>query len=111
MSLAVGSSFEPFFWATSMMLLPASMAASSALMERWRPTKSGITMWGKTTTSRRGNSGRVWLGIWLSFIGFPKSVLTAVPGTVQGDRGQHTRHLGMIPKDYKNTRRLLRVSL
>src|SRR5882757_764383 len=57
MSSAEGSSFAAFFCATSMMLLPASMAASSALIDFGRPTNSGITMWGKTTTSRSGNRG------------------------------------------------------
>ncbi|EHP40270.1 hypothetical protein OR16_26823 [Cupriavidus basilensis OR16] len=46
------------FWATSMMLLPASIAVSSALMDFGRPTNSGITMCGNTTTSRSGNSGK-----------------------------------------------------
>ena len=38
---------------------PASMAVSSALIDFGRPTNSGITMCGKTTTSRSGSSGRV----------------------------------------------------
>ncbi|CFW29928.1 Uncharacterised protein [Bordetella pertussis] len=46
------------FCATSMMLLPASIATSSARIERGRPTNSGITMCGNTTTSRSGNNGR-----------------------------------------------------
>src|SRR5690606_1177876 len=40
-----------------MMLLPCSIASSRALMDLGRPTKSGITMCGKTTTSRSGKSG------------------------------------------------------
>jgi hypothetical protein len=54
MSSAPGSSLAADFCATSRMFLPASMAVSSALMDFGRPTKSGITMWGNTTTSRRG---------------------------------------------------------
>src|SRR5262252_1344992 len=57
MSSALGSSLAAFFWATSMMLLPPSIAASNALMDFGRPTKSGITMCGNTTTSRSGSSG------------------------------------------------------
>ncbi|MNK99181.1 hypothetical protein D3C87_1195670 [compost metagenome] len=57
-SSAVGSSLAAVFWATSMMLLPDSIAVSSALMDFGRPTNSGITMCGNTTTSRSGNSGR-----------------------------------------------------
>ena len=41
------------------MLLPASIAVSSALIDFGRPTNSGITMWGNTTTSRSGSSGKV----------------------------------------------------
>src|SRR3982751_1571663 len=59
MSDAEGSSFAAAFCAASMMLLPCSMAASSALMDFGRPTNSGITICGKTTTSRNGNKGSV----------------------------------------------------
>src|SRR5437667_3924 len=41
------------------MCLPASIAMSSALIDFGRPTNSGMTMCGKTTTSRNGNSGNV----------------------------------------------------
>ena len=58
MSATEGSSLAAAFWATSMMRRSASMAISRALMLLGRPTKSGITMWGNTTTSRKGNSGR-----------------------------------------------------
>ena len=58
-SSGVGSSFPADFWAASMMLLPASIAASSARIERGRPTNSGITIWGNTTTSRNGNRGKL----------------------------------------------------
>src|ERR1700712_5426455 len=57
MSSADGSSLAAAFWAASMMLLPCSMAASSALIDFGRPTNSGITICGKTTTSRNGSSG------------------------------------------------------
>ncbi len=54
MSSAPGSSLAADFWATSRMLLPASIAVSRALIDFGRPTNSGITMWGNTTTSRSG---------------------------------------------------------
>jgi hypothetical protein len=57
MSLAEGSSLAAAFWATSMMRRSASIAASRALMLLGRPTNSGMTMCGKTTTSRSGSSG------------------------------------------------------
>src|SRR2546421_2404191 len=60
-SSAVGSSLAADFCATSKMLLPASMAISIALIDFGRPTKSGMTMCGNTTTSRSGSSG-YWLG-------------------------------------------------
>src|SRR5438093_6853049 len=60
-SSAVGSSLAADFCATSRMLLPASMAISMALIDFGRPTKSGMTMCGNTTTSRSGSSG-YWLG-------------------------------------------------
>ena len=46
------------FWATSMMRRSAASAASKALMLLGRPTKSGMTMCGKTTMSRSGSMGR-----------------------------------------------------
>ena len=58
MSETDGSSLAAAFWATSMMRRSASMAASSALMLLGRPTNSGMTMCGNTTTSRSGSSGR-----------------------------------------------------
>ena len=39
------------------MCLPASIATSSALIDFGRPTNSGMTMCGNTTTSRSGSSG------------------------------------------------------
>src|SRR6266404_5424298 len=39
------------------MLLPVSIAVSSALIDLGRPTNKGMTMCGNTTTSRRGNNG------------------------------------------------------
>ena len=59
MSSARGSSLPAAFWATSMIWRPASIAASKALMDLGRPTNSGITMCGNTTTSRSGSSGSV----------------------------------------------------
>ena len=58
MSDTAGSSLAAVFCATSMIRRSASIAASSALMLLGRPTNSGITMCGKTTTSRNGNNGR-----------------------------------------------------
>ena len=57
MSSAMGSSLAADFCATSRIDFPASIAISIALMDFGRPTNSGITMCGNTTTSRRGNSG------------------------------------------------------
>src|SRR5665213_2439148 len=54
-----GSSLAACRCATSRMCLPASIATSSALIDFGRPTNSGITMCGKTTTSRSGSSGSV----------------------------------------------------
>ena len=59
MSSGLGSSLPAAFCATSMIWRPASMAASSALIDFGRPTNSGMTMCGKTTTSRSGSSGSV----------------------------------------------------
>ena len=52
-----GSSLAADFCATSRMCLPESIATSSALIDFGRPTNSGITMCGNTTTSRSGSSG------------------------------------------------------
>ncbi|OPZ59134.1 MAG: hypothetical protein BWY87_01151 [Deltaproteobacteria bacterium ADurb.Bin510] len=59
MSSGLGSSLPAAFWATSMIWRPASIAASSALMDLGRPTNSGMTMCGNTTTSRSGSRGSV----------------------------------------------------
>ena len=59
MSSGLGSSLPAAFWATSMIWRPASIATSSALIDFGRPTNSGMTMCGKTTTSRSGSSGSV----------------------------------------------------
>jgi hypothetical protein len=59
MSSGFGSSLPAAFCATSMIWRPASIAASSALIDFGRPTNSGITMCGNTTTSRSGSSGNV----------------------------------------------------
>src|SRR5450759_1631041 len=58
-SSGAGSSFAADFCATSTTFLPSSIAASSALIDFGRPTKSGITICGNTTTSRNGSSGRI----------------------------------------------------
>src|SRR5690606_10224932 len=57
MSSGAGSSLAADFCATSRMLLPASIAISMALIDFGRPTNKGMTMCGKTTTSRSGSSG------------------------------------------------------
>ena len=57
MSAGAGSSLAAERCATSRIDFPASIAVSIALIDFGRPTKSGITMWGKTTTSRSGSSG------------------------------------------------------
>ncbi len=59
MSSGLGSSLPAAFCATSMICRPASIATSSALIDLGRPTNKGMTMCGKTTTSRNGSSGRV----------------------------------------------------
>ncbi len=57
MSPGPGSSLAADFCATSRIDFPASIAVSIALIDFGRPTNSGITMWGNTTTSRSGSSG------------------------------------------------------
>src|SRR5690606_31413302 len=57
-SSAPGSSVSAERWATSTIRLSASIACSSARMDFSRPTNSGITMCGNTTTSRSGRTGR-----------------------------------------------------
>ena len=52
-----GSSLAADFCATRRMCLPLSIATSSALIDFGRPTNSGMTMCGNTTTSRSGNKG------------------------------------------------------
>src|SRR5216683_3651615 len=44
------------------MRLSAFIARSSATMDFSRPTNSGITMWGYTTTSRSGSTGMPLVG-------------------------------------------------
>src|SRR5262245_10145840 len=72
MSPGPGSSFAADFCATSRIDFPASIAVSIALIDLGRPTNSGITMWGNTTTSRRGSSGywRISDGAGVSDISF-----------------------------------------
>ena len=57
-SAAAGSSVSADFCASNRMRLSDSIACSSARMDLSRPTNSGITMCGNTTTSRNGNTGR-----------------------------------------------------
>ena len=57
MSCGPGSSLAADFCATSRIDLPLSIAVSMALIDLGRPTNSGITMCGNTTTSRSGSSG------------------------------------------------------
>src|SRR5215468_6917848 len=91
MSSGAGSSFAADFCATSRMLFPASMAISIALMDFGRPTKSGMTMWGKTTTSRSGRSGN-WTGILVSSV-------VAVMGSLIGETSY--RESGGGPPGFK----------
>ncbi len=63
-SAAAGSSVSADFCATSRMRLSASIACSSARMDLSRPTNSGMTMCGKTTTSRNGRTGRSRTSDW-----------------------------------------------
>src|SRR6476620_2953182 len=85
MSSADGSSLAAAFWAASMMLLPCSMAASSALMDFGRPTNSGITICGNTTTSRRGSRGSVICSVNLEVVMayLIESVLTMCDHTLE----------------------------
>src|SRR6266853_370329 len=112
-SSAVGSSLAADFCATSRMLLPVSMAISIALIDFGRPTKSGMTMCGNTTTSRSGSSG-YWFGAdAVSFaMAFPgkriKSYIGAMrppfkPRPAGGDsrrssRARHLRRFGIYEK-------------
>ena len=57
MSSGVGSLVLAFFCAARKMSLPRAIAASSAVIDRSRPTKSCDTMCGKTMMSRSGSSG------------------------------------------------------
>src|SRR5690242_20250621 len=112
-SSAAGSSLAADFCATSRMLLPASMAISIALIDFGRPTKSGITMCGKTTTSRSGSSG-YWLGVdaFSSAMVFPgdgsktallgrNAPLQAAPREDSSPRSSGARHLRRLGVDEK----------
>ncbi len=118
MSSGTGSSLAADFCATSRMFLPASMAVSSALIDLGRPTNSGITMCGNTTTSRKGNSGRDWVStgeagrpdIIVSFgyesrppHGGGGPVFKAALPPVKSLRGNSvgTRHLGLVGVDHQ----------
>src|SRR5438309_11467694 len=94
------------------MLLPASMAISIALIDFGRPTNSGMTMCGNTTTSRSGSSA-YWLGADTvsSAMAFPGKRSTATLGRsapvqaapVSGDsrRSSRARHLRRFGIDEK----------
>src|SRR5437660_2201107 len=112
-SSAVGSSLAADFCATSRMLLPASIAISIALIDFGRPTKSGMTMCGNTTTSRSGSSG-YWFGAdAISFdMAFPEKRINGYIGAVRprssrapaGDdsrRSSRARHLRRFGVDEK----------
>ena len=64
--------------------MPASIAISIALIDFGRPTKSGMTMCGNTTTSRSGSSG-YWLGAdAISFdMAFPEKRINSYIGAVR----------------------------
>src|SRR6266853_2045046 len=114
-SSAVGSSLAADFCATSRMLLPASMAISIALIDFGRPTKSGMTMCGNTTTSRSGSSG-YWLGAdALSFdMAFPEKKINRYIGAMRPrsscaplgttavalSRARHLRRFGIDEKGF-----------
>ena len=64
-SAPAGSSVSAAFCATSRMRLSPSTARSSARIDFSRPTNSGMTMCGNTTTSRRGRTGSTWGSEWV----------------------------------------------
>src|SRR5712664_1049333 len=112
-SSAVGSSLAADFCATRRMLLPASMAISMALIDLARPTKSGMTMCGNTTTSRSGSSG-YWLGADAvssamafpgkrinSYIGAERPRSSRVPQGDDSRRSSRARHLRRFGVDEK----------
>src|SRR3954470_2118858 len=88
MSDADGSSLAAAFWAASMMLLPCSIAASSALIDLGRPTNSGITICGNTTTSRNGRRGSVVCSVNFEVV---MAYLIESVLTMLGAHGQNTR--------------------
>ncbi len=59
MSSRSGSSIRGSFWAArKMRLVVPESACSRARTELSRPTMNGAIIWGNTTMSRRGTSGR-----------------------------------------------------
>src|SRR5262245_38569970 len=112
-SSAAGSSLLADFCATRRMLLPASIAISIALIDLGRPTKSGITMCGNTTTSRSGSSG-YWFGVDTSSfaMALPRRWINAYVGAEcpasscaslesrsrSSSRARHLRRLGVDEK-------------
>src|SRR6185295_15363731 len=78
-----GSSIFGSFWATRKIRFCAvPRLCSSARTELSRPTMNGAIMWGKTTMSRRGTSGRIsrFLSMKDAAIGPPFRGLSPVPG-------------------------------
>ena len=59
-SFAAGSSVSDSFCVKSTMRFSACITSSRAAIDFSRPTKSGTTICGKTTISRRGRMGKRW---------------------------------------------------
>src|SRR5262249_21129096 len=59
MSAGCGSSTAASCWAARKIFLSVASACSSARVDDGRPITNGIIMCGKTTTSRKGTTGRV----------------------------------------------------
>src|SRR6185503_9506504 len=74
MSLGPGSSMSGCVWATSRISRLPAMAWSNAATDRSRPTNSGITVCGYTTTSRSGKIGNRRTG-WISVLSVIDSLL------------------------------------
>src|SRR5260221_7695071 len=112
-SSAAGSSFAADFCATNRMLLPASIAISIALIDFGRPTKSGITMCGNTTTSRDGSRGYSFGAYTISaamgllcrrvkrYIGAGRPASSRAPIEDGGRRSSGARHLRRFGVDEK----------
>src|SRR5262249_13063098 len=84
MSSSPGSFVFASFWAASRMNFCLFIASSSALIDFWRPTNSGTTMWGNTMISRKGRSGTRCVlppgaSSRLSFLSFRNSIGSPLP--------------------------------